>query len=565
MKLILLLITLYLLSPSLLSKDIEFLNISQIDALKHIEYTKEERAYLKQKRVIKMCVDPDWMPFEKIEDGRHIGLASDYMRVVSLGLGIPIELVVTSSWSESIEKAKRRECDIFSMVPITKRREKYMDFTTSYLDIPIVLVTQIDKQFIDNIQNIQDKKIGVVKNYTIATKLKERYPNINIVDVESIYDGLSKVKDGEIFAFIDNLITINYEIQKSFIGEIKVSSRLDERLYYRVATRSDEPKLHSVIQKVIDEITADIKQKIFCKWIPIVTKKQVDYILFMQIIIVFSIFLLISIFFIFREHRLKEEILKLNIELEDRVKRAIEKNKYQQAMMFHQSRLAQMGEMIGMIAHQWRQPLTAIGAIVANIQIRMELKNLDNKTTSKATDSINNYIQHLSSTIDDFRNFFKPNIERREITYTEVINESLSIIELSLKNKNIDIITLLECKESFYTHSNEIKQVILNLLKNSEDAIVESGVSSPYIKIETYSKGECYILELSDNGGGIPKSIIDNIFDPYFSTKSKSNGTGLGLYMSKIIIEEHCGGKLEVFNTQDGVLFRVELVALGSS
>jgi len=562
MKLTLLLILLYLLPLSLNAQEIELLSRDEKQIFKHIIYTKEEMAYLRDKKSIKMCVDPNWMPFEKIEDDEHIGLASDYMKIISLGMGTPIELVVTSSWAESIKRAKSRECDIFSMVPIIKKREEYMDFTSAYLDIPMVVVTQIDKQFIDNIDSIKDKKIGVVKSYSIATKLKNRYHNINIVDVNSIYDGLSKVKNGEIFAFVDNLITINYEIQKNFIGDIKVSSRLDDRLYYRVATRADHPHLHSIIQKVIDRITPTIRQKIFHKWIPIVTKKQVDYILFLQIISLFAIFLIVSIFFLLREHRLKKEILQLNIELEDRVKKAIEKSEYQQAMMFHQSRLAQMGEMIGMIAHQWRQPLSAIGAIVANLHIRVELNNLDSKTTLKATDSISNYIQHLSTTIDDFRNFFKPNRETKEVIYTDIIRESLNIIKVSLKNKNIDIIEILDCKDSFYTYSNEIKQVILNLLKNSEDAIIENGILNPYIKIETYSRDNIYILEISDNGGGIPNSIIENIFDPYFSTKGESHGTGLGLYMSKIIIEEHCGGRLSVSNREDGVIFRVELVSL---
>ncbi|WP_373035879.1 sensor histidine kinase [Sulfurimonas sp.] len=228
-------------------------------------------------------------------------------------------------------------------------------------------------------------------------------------------------------------------------------------------------------------------------------------------------------------------------------------------LMFQQSRFAQMGEMISMIAHQWRQPLNMISVATASIQFDILLDKIDKDKLLESTDNISSYSQHLSDTIDDFRNFFKPNKVVETTTFCNEIKSVLNIIGISILEKNIELIKELNCKSEFSIYSNELKHVIINLIKNSEDALVENNVQNPYIKIKTYKELNTRVLEISDNGGGISKKNIDKIFDPYFSTKTKKSGTGLGLYMSKIIIEEHCGGRLEVSNNSDGAVFKIIL------
>ncbi len=228
-------------------------------------------------------------------------------------------------------------------------------------------------------------------------------------------------------------------------------------------------------------------------------------------------------------------------------------------LMFQQSRLAQMGEMISMIAHQWRQPLNMISITSANIQFQILLGNtdIDKKNIIEATDSITKYVHHLSDTIDDFRDFFKPTKEIEVTNFCSEVKSVLTIIENSIREKKIEIIKDLNCKSNFKTYSNELKHVIINLIKNAEDILVEKKIKDPYIKIRTYREADSRILEVSDNGGGVPKDIIDKIFDPYFSTKTKQSGTGLGLYMSKIIIQEHCNAQLDVKNDKYGAVFRI--------
>jgi len=239
----------------------------------------------------------------------------------------------------------------------------------------------------------------------------------------------------------------------------------------------------------------------------------------------------------------------------------IYKNQQKDRQLLQQSRLAQMGEMISMIAHQWRQPLAAISSTSASLELKAKLNKLDNDIVIELSNNISQYSQHLSSTIDDFREFFKTNKEKKEVSYNELILSVLNIVEDSIVNKNIKIITKLDCDYKLHTYPNEVKQVILNLIKNAEDVLIEKDIKNPTITIQTSCEINCTnpVLLIGDNGGGISKDIIDKIFDPYFSTKTKKDGTGLGLYMSKTIIEEHCGGRLSVANGKDGAVFMISL------
>ena len=228
-------------------------------------------------------------------------------------------------------------------------------------------------------------------------------------------------------------------------------------------------------------------------------------------------------------------------------------------LMFQQSRFAQMGEMISMIAHQWRQPLNFIGTTTAAIQFDVFFDKLDKDELLKHTDNIAKQSQYLSDTIDDFRNFFRNETGVETVSYNNLIASVLSIIGESIESKGIEIKQDLRCDCEFTTYSNELKHVIINIIKNAEDILLENKIEKPYIHIKTYEKSKKRILSIGDNGGGISNDIMMKIFDPYFSTKSKKNGTGLGLYMSKIIVEEHCDGLLQVSNSDDGAVFEIIL------
>jgi signal transduction histidine kinase len=256
----------------------------------------------------------------------------------------------------------------------------------------------------------------------------------------------------------------------------------------------------------------------------------------------------------------QKKLKELNANLAARILEETKKIERQNQRLLEQSRLAQMGEMISMIAHQWRQPLAAIASTSSALSLKIALNKYDREIFSKSVTQISNYAQHLSKTIDDFRNFFRPNKEKDETTLEAIVESSLSIVQISLENKGIKLDKKYACNQPLMLYSNEVKQVVLNFVKNAEDILLEKEIQEPMIKIYTYCSDEgIFCLEVEDNAGGVPTKIIDKIFDPYFSTKKSKDGTGLGLYMSKTIIEEHCKGKLKVFNRGEGAVFKIEL------
>lgn len=269
-----------------------------------------------------------------------------------------------------------------------------------------------------------------------------------------------------------------------------------------------------------------------------------------------------------RQHRLEleetiaektRELQRLNAVLHQRVDSEIEKNREKEKQMIHQSRLAQMGEMISMIAHQWRQPLTSIAATASGMKLKVMKGDDDSTYFLDAINNINRYAKHLSSTIDDFRDFFKPNKEKSRFSLKASVERSLEIIEPSLGTRGIRVNVSCKDDPKIYGYPNEIRQVILNLIKNAEDVLLEKKIAQPQIAIALESIGNSAVLSVSDNAGGFDAAIKERLFDPYFTTKEKRDGTGLGLYMSKVIVEEHCGGRISAYNAKAGAVFEITL------
>ncbi|WP_428737515.1 sensor histidine kinase [Sulfurimonas sp.] len=250
------------------------------------------------------------------------------------------------------------------------------------------------------------------------------------------------------------------------------------------------------------------------------------------------------------------ELERLNEELEDRVADGIKKIHAQEQILLIRSKQAMMGEMIEMIAHQWRQPLTAIGMNVNNLLFDLTIDEVKPEMLSHDLTTINKQIDYLSHTINDFRNFFKQDKEQELIELNELIKKALQLVEKQLNFHNISVDFSDECKIELYTFKNELIQVFLNLISNAKDAFTSR-------KEENTISIRCEIIEdtveiiVSDNAGGINEEVLPHIFEPYFSTKKEKNGTGLGLYMSQIIVHEHLHGELKVKNTNVGASFYI--------
>lgn len=274
-----------------------------------IVFSEQEKDYLKTKQQITMCIDPDWMPLESFDKNQHIGMTADYYKLLSETINIPITAIKTKSWTETIQKARDRECDILSLAMATPERRTYLDFTQSYLKIPLVIATKINEQFIPDITQIKDRKIGIVRGYAFAEILRKKYPDLYIVDVDSVADGLNKVHSDELFGFIGTLATIGYHIQKEFPSELKIAGKFSQNWELGIATRNDEPLLNSILNKAISTINAEQHQEILNKWVSVQFEKNFNS-RDMLIWIAFAFFLIS--FVLYRNYALKKYNTKLS-------------------------------------------------------------------------------------------------------------------------------------------------------------------------------------------------------------------------------------------------------------
>lgn len=281
--------------------------------------------------------------------------------------------------------------------------------------------------------------------------------------------------------------------------------------------------------------------------------------------VIFLFALLISYYTILIIRR-EKELLDSNQILEKRVEEELEKSLKQERILIQQNKTASMGEMISAIVHQWKQPLNSMSISNSSMQLDLTMDNINKDSFKNYTNNIEKQIEHMNETMNDFRTFFKPQTSSSNYHINEVVDYVLSLISSIFKSKDINIVTNISTDSITYGNKNELSQVIINILNNAKDVIEEKNPLIKEIKIESFVKNNKLFVRISDYAGGVPEDIIDKIFDPYFTTKSDDKGTGIGLDMSKTIIEK-VGGKIYIKNKiykingekYKGAMFIIEL------
>ena len=615
---------------------------------KNIQFTKIQKDYLDNKKTITMCIDPNWMPFEKFDkNGNHVGISADYMKLFSKNLNINIKAIVTTTWDETLKKAKNRECDIISLAMQTKKRKEYLNFTLPYLTIPLVVTTTMDKPFIDNIAMLKDKSIGLPKGYAFVELFKTKYPFLKILEVQDINDGLKKVNSGELFAYIGTLASVSYQFQKGLSGNLKISGKLKESWELCTAVRNDDKILLDILNIVIKNIDSSTHQNILNRWISIKYDDGINLDLIIKISIFFYIILFILLYGYFKQKKLKnelkkqkeyfetifksskdaigildmdtnflkvndeysiitgyssEELLKtacINLTLEEDIliskdamknikekgfiknfdKRCITKSgnvidvnmsmtllknpqrilisardvtdiKRKDNALVQQNKLASMGEMMANIAHQWRQPLSVISTCATGMQVQKEYNILSDDEFIKSCNAIVDNTEYLSNTIDDFTNFVKGDRKIEKFNLRTQTDSFLNLIKQTIDYDNIDVILDINEHIEVKGYPSELMQCYINIFNNAKDALKNNSIKNKIIFISDKSTKDNIIISFKDNGGGIPNEVLPKIFDPYFTTKHQSQGTGLGLHMTYSIIVDGMNGMIEATNVK---------------
>ena len=453
--------------------------------------TQEEEQYLINKKVLKICMESNWFPFEKFDDnGKYKGISSEYFKLFAQQLNITVKPIKTLNKSQSLEFAKNKKCDILTLISETPEGKKYLNFTKSHLNIPIVMVTKNNIDFIYDFRTLKGKKVGVIKNSTTSKMLKVKYPNLILVDVDNDKNGIYKVQSNDLFGYVGNILSINDRLKSNFITNLKIINRLDnEQLKLSVGVRNDDIVLSSIFNKMISNISNDTKQSIIDKYI---TVKYVNEVKFMYLKYIIPTVISIILIFLYIQYKLKQQ----NKILEIRVKEEIDKNRKKEQLYLTQSKLAQMGELLSMIAHQWRQPLSAINATISYLKYNIQLEEFHKDKFLKELDDVENFTQILTNTISDFKKFYKPNKSATTVVVNETINKALYIIKHSLEYDKISIIYNYNSTKKVKIYENELMQVFLNIIKNAQDKFKEQENKEKIIKIITQDTNNSVLIQI---------------------------------------------------------------------
>ncbi|WP_458700956.1 cache domain-containing protein [Sulfurospirillum sp. 1307] len=298
-----------------------------------------------------------------------------------------------------------------------------------------------------------------------------------------------------------------------------------------------------------------------------VTSAIVIFLLFSLVANAFAIFLGKQIEKYLNSYNLQvkqktEELKELNKNLENRIHSEIQKSRDQEQLLIQKSKFISLGEMISNIAHQWRQPLSELSAILMTLKFKYNLGKLDSSTMNQKTKEAENILEFMSKTIDDFREFFMPKRDKKEFYILDTVQSVMNIIGTTIKNKNIKVNINIPKEIKTFGHKSEFEQVLLNIITNSKHALVSEKVEDALIDISLHVDDSFLYLQIKDNAGGIKVEPTEKIFEPYFTTKEESGGTGIGLYMSKLIVEKSMGGILNVKNGKNGAIFTIRLKKL---
>ena len=480
--------------------------------------TQEEKEYLKNKKKITACIDPDWMPLEGFKDGVHVGISAEYMDIFRNNLGISIDVINTKSWEESIEFAKERKCDILTLAMQTKERSRYLNFTEPYLKTPVVLVTKPNVQFIADFNNIKGKKLGVPAGYSFAEILKERYKNLDLVYVKSDKDGLDKVKRGEIFGYVGTLASVGYLFQTDFTGELKIAGKFDETWELGVGVRNDDLTLLGIFQKAIWSIDDDTKQNIFNKWVAISYENGIDYALTWKIFMISLIIIFAALFW-------NRKLILLNKELENA------RAKAEEATQIKSNFLANM-------SHEIRTPMNSVLSMTYLLK-----KKIDSQPQLHYIQIIESASNNLLTLLNDILDLSKIEAKKLEINKVnfnliEVLDSINNLIKIKADEKGLAFEIIYDKSDSPYVYGDNLRltQILMNLASNAV-----KFTNSGYIKIYIDKiSSDMFRFSVCDTGIGLNEEQKEKLFDSFTqaddSITRKYGGTGLGLAICKELV-----------------------------
>ncbi len=493
-------------------------------------------------------------------ENNYRGYSIDLFKTLESLLGVKFHYIYYPTWKSLLQGAKNNEVDVLFLAQRTEQRLKYFNFTDIVLTQHNKILASSKKYLHLDITNLFDKKVAVVQGSAIEKFIEINYPKIIMLKSKSEWSSLQKLLSGKVDYTVVEPVRASYYMGKNNIDNLYVTGDFPYDYKLRIATNRNLPILNIILNKGLDNISSAEKKAMALKWgyeKEILFEKK----LLVNIIIILTIVMMFIVYLYILNRKLKKtqkSLSEINKTLEKRVHQEVDKNRQKDIVILNQSRFAQMGQAINMIAHQWKQPLNTLSLMIQAQFIKSKKQNLSHEELEDFKNQALTQIKQMAKTIEDFRGFFKEQKRKHKFSFNEIISTLLDIVEPILKKSNIHLSLELEENTIVNGYSNELAQAIINIIYNAKDALVQHKKDEREIKIILKRENNKTILMIKDNAGGIPNEIIKNIFQPYFSTKGKE-GTGIGLSMSKIIIEQHMDGKIIAFNDEEGAVFKIEL------
>jgi signal transduction histidine kinase/ABC-type nitrate/sulfonate/bicarbonate transport system substrate-binding protein len=521
--------------------------------------TETEEEYLKNKKIINICGNPNWNPIEFIENNEYQGISIDTLKIIQEKLNIKYNFIITSSWKESQQLLKEKKCDILPTFVKTKEREDYANFTEPYLNYSLAIITKNGKRLVTNIDTIINKTMSRKAGSGIISILKNKYPDLKVIESPTYMESFKDVIDGKAYFTIATLPMLSYYKNNYDFDELQIVGFLKMKYNLSIAVRSDDKILLSILNKKLKEISNKTHNIIFDKWVNKKNKKEFDYSLFRKILI---IILVMVIFLLYYQILLKRKVKERTLELEEKnnsLKIEISKREATEKKLIKAKEIAEESsnsktKFLASISHELKTPMNGI---LSYSSIGMKrIDSMNKEKLLKYFSNINISGNRLLNLLDDLLNIAK--LESNNVVYDMVLNDLVKLIkesmaELSIiaEEKNIKILFEEVDEIKIIFDFKRFAQVILNVLSNA----IKFSPDGSNIFIELRKEDDFVTILIKDEGPGIDKKDLNTIFNSFTQgdrTKENSiKGAGLGLAISQRITEAH-NGKIWALNNKSG-------------
>jgi ABC-type amino acid transport substrate-binding protein/nitrogen-specific signal transduction histidine kinase len=529
--------------------------------------TTKELKFMKEHPTVRFKVRPNRAPFEFIKNGKIQGIAIDYVKKSAQNIGLNVKFVIDDSTMKDsykmIETTQKKFDSLLFSVKDEERAERF-SFGKAFLSYPMMIITNKEGNYINSLDDLKNQKIVIEEGFLTNKWIKRDYPKSQIINVSNTQKALELVNKDKNVVYVGNLAVANYMGLYGTLNNIKIVGPSPYgNIKYSFIAPKKWPELALLLSKGFSQISSVEHSEIQQKWFSLQTIEKTNYTLAWKILFV-GILIIIWILWWNRKITLEknktkealEKLQKAQYNLEEKTQEQLE----QQKILFNQSKIASMGEMIGNIAHQWRQPLSIISTASTGLLMEKKFNVISDEKLERSLNIINDQAQYLSQTINTFSNYIKSNKQKQKVILQDSIQVAMDIVKASFQNNYIKIDSNLDTTEAIKVDliSSEFSEVLINILNNAKDVLKQNNIKDPWVKINLKKVDNKAIICIEDNGGGIPENLLTKIFEPYFTTKHQSQGTGLGLHMSYKIVKESLKGNIYAKNGKDGAQFYIE-------